>query len=150
MDRGYESLYAVKIAYYRHKWLHCKSQTVRILKCWPCAAVVVYFVQEKYFVIPTTNWLSYIWTLLLTFFSFELSVVWEKHIWAWTKNCKLLLLCKVIFVAHIKHCRRNDEPFLWFNWFITKLEHFILTRAFKYMRLIFIILVREWTSRFTL
>ena len=82
MDRGYESLYAVKIAYYRHKWLHCKSQTVQILKCWPCAAVVVYFVQEKYFVIPTTNWslLSYIWTLLLTFFRLN-CWLYEKSIY---------------------------------------------------------------------
>lgn len=142
MDCGYESLYAVKIAYYRHKWLHCKSQTVRILKCWPCAAVVVYFVQEKYFVIPTTNWLSYIWTLLLTLFRLNCRL-YEKSIYEHEPK-------KLQLTVTFMNCRRRDEPFLWFNWFLSKLEHFILTRAFEYMRLIFIILVREWTSRFTL
>ena len=76
--------------------------------------------------------------LYLNFLPSEYRLYEKRHIWAWTKNCKCLLFCKVIFVAHIKHCRRSAEPILWFNRFLSKLEHCIMTRAFEYLKFIFI------------
>ena len=103
-----------------------------VLKRWTwCRGRI--FCARKIF-LPESNHYQIIFELVVNFFFVWMVGCMRKHIWAWTK--------KIAPYCHFYKLSQKRGS-------LSKLEHCILTRAFEYMRLIFIIL-NIWIDRLCL